>query len=208
MAWAVTAAAAITTVGGAIINRNSSKRAAAAQERSSEESIAFQTESRDLARADLAPFKEFGEDQINPLKDLLDNKGDAIRDDETFQVASEVLSDDVAQRSAARGKLGSGQTLVDLFRENALLGESLFNSEFNRRFNALNLGQASSAGQANTAITTGANVGETILQGGNAKAAGEVGKANAVSSGINNLISLAGTAGLFDKKPSSQTTTD
>ena len=207
MAWAAVAAATIATVGGAVISSKASGKASDAQNKSSEESIAFQKESRDLARADLAPFKEFGESQINPLQDLLDNKGDAIRNDETFQVASEVLSDDIAGRNAARGKLGSGETLNDLFRENALLGESLFNSDFNRRFNALNLGQASAAGQANTAVTTGANVGETLLQQGNAIAAGEVGKANAVSSGVNNLISLAGTAGLFDKKAPNQTTT-
>ena len=206
MAWALVIGGGVAA-GSAYLGNKAAGKAADAQVESSKESIAFQKESRDLARADLEPFKAFGEKQINPLQQLLDNNGDAIRGNETFQVASEVLSDDIAGRNAARGKLGSGDTVNDLFRENALLGESLFNSDFNRRFNALNLGQASAAGQANTAVTTGANVGETILQGGNARAAGEVGKANAVSSGVNNLISLAGTAGLFDKKAPNQTTT-
>jgi hypothetical protein len=199
--------AAVVTAGAAVSGAMSARKAGKAQERSARDSIAFQKESRDIARADLEPFKAFGESQINPLKDLLDNKGDSIRGNETFQVASEVLSDDIAGRNAARGKLGSGETLNDLFRENALLGESLFNSDFNRRFNALNLGQASAAGQANTAVTTGANVGETLLQKGNAEAAGKVGQANAISSGVNNLISLAGTAGLFNKAPAPTTTT-
>jgi hypothetical protein len=203
MAWIATGVA----VGTAAVGAYSANKASKQQARSADKSIEFQKESRDLARADLEPFKELGESQIEPIQDLLDNKGDAIRNNPTFGVASEVLSDDIAGRQAARGKLGSGDTLNSLFRENALLGESLFNSDFNRRFNTLNLGQASAAGQANTAVTTGANVGETLLQKGNAEAAGKVGQANAINSGVNNLISLAGTAGLFNKAPAPTTTT-
>lgn len=202
MAWAVVGAAAITVVGGAI-NSRSARKAAGAQERSSDAAIAFERESRDLARADLEPFKELGVSQINPLQELLDDQAGSIRNNETFQVASDVLSDDIAGRNAARGKLGSGDTLNDLFRENALLGESLFNNDFNRRLNTVNLGQASAAGQANTAVTTGNSIADLITGKGNATAAGEVGKANAISSGVNNLISLAGTTGIF--KPKTET---
>ena len=138
---------------------------------------------------------------------MLDDKSGAIRGNETFKVASEVLSDDIAARAAAGGKLGSGQTLVDLFRENAVLGESIFNNDFNRRFNLVNLGQASAAGQANTAVSTGNSVAELTTGIGNAQAAGKIGSSNAISSGVNNLISLAATAGAFNKAPAPTTTT-
>ncbi len=56
----------------------------------------------------------------------------ASRADQTFRDASDVVADQVSSRAAARGKLGSGNTLSDLFRENVMLREGLTQSEFDR----------------------------------------------------------------------------
>ena len=49
-----------------------------------------------------------------------------------FNEAADVVSDQVSARQAAKGKLGSGNTLVDLFRENTMLKEGLTQNEFGR----------------------------------------------------------------------------
>jgi len=52
--------------------------------------------------------------------------------DERFNEAADVVADQVSARQAAQGKLGSGNTLVDLFRENTMLKEGLTQGRYNR----------------------------------------------------------------------------
>lgn len=52
--------------------------------------------------------------------------------DERFNEAAGVVADQVSARQAAKGKLGSGNTLMDLFRENTMLKEGLTQGRYNR----------------------------------------------------------------------------
>jgi len=72
MSGIATAIVGSAVIGGVVSSR-ASKGAAAAQSGSSAESVAFQRESRDIAREDLQPFRDFGESQIQPLNNLLEN---------------------------------------------------------------------------------------------------------------------------------------
>ena len=66
----------------------------------------------------------------------------------------------------------------------------------NQLFNAVNMGQSSAAGQANTALTTGNMISDLMTQQGNAQAAGRLLALKAArQAGINNLLSLGGQAG-------------
>lgn len=56
----------------------------------------------------------------------------ASRTDQRFRDAAETVADQVSARAAARGKLDSGETLNELFRQNLMLGEGLTQSAFDR----------------------------------------------------------------------------
>lgn len=183
---------ALTGKGG----EKASRRAAEAQSESAEQAIEFQRETRDIARGDLQPFRDFGEGRLNRLNKIL-KPGYTPKG---FKGAANALGDQVSARAAARGKLGSGNTLNDLFKSNALLKNDLLNSEYNREFGAVNLGQSSAAGQANTAQAVGNNISSLLTQQGNAIASGHVGGANARSQGVNNLVGLGTMIALSDRR--------
>lgn len=177
--------------------KDAAKRAAAQQAASTDKSIALQRESRDLARADLAPFVEFGQSYIDPLQQLLTPEGqmDYLNSNPLFDLALDKTNKASLASNAARGLLNSGSTLAEL-NDNALLTAfPMLQNQTNNLFNALNIGQSSAAGQANTALTTGNAIADLTVQKGNALASGTVGAANARQQGVNNLLNLGGQLG-------------
>ena len=126
-----------------------------------------------------------------------------------FQDASRAMSRQVMSNNAAKGKLGSGNTLMDLFRENAMLGEDLKNSAFTRGLNtaqfnenALNnrfnrygsladMGFNAVNNQATLGSNAVANINNLRTGGTAANAAGLIGAQNARDAGVGNMIQLA-----------------
>jgi len=206
----------VSLVNGYLSSR-ASKKAAQAQAKSADQSIdfqresrdksiAFQRESRDLARNDLQPFREFGEGQIGPLNKLLSNPNGYLKNNKLFDTINSNSQRQIFANKAARGKLGSGGTALELQNRFLANGEGLINSQYNRLLGATSAGQNAAAGQANiaqntgasignTLLNTGASVGETLLQKGNAIAAGKVGSANAWSNAINQSVGLLSYGG-------------
>jgi len=177
--------------------KDAANKAAAQQAASTDKSIALQRESRDLARADLAPFVEFGQGYIDPLQQLLTPEGqmDYLNSNPLFDLALDKTNKASLASNAARGLLNSGSTLAEL-NDNALLTAfPMLQNQTNNLFNALNIGQSSAAGQANTALTTGNAIADLTVQKGNALASGTVGAANARQQGFNNLLNLGGQLG-------------
>ena len=129
-----------------------------------------------------------------------------------FQDASAAMTRGVTANAAARGKLGSGNTLQDLFANNAVLGDELKNSQFTRGLNFANFGEQANINRFNrygsladmgfNALTNQANLGSTAVSninnlrtgGASAQAAGLIGAQNARDQGVGNLISLASMA--------------
>lgn len=105
----------------------------------------------------------------------------------------------VNQRTATGG-VGGGNTLEALLQfgqgNAATFGDLLFNQNlasqqnaYQQLFNLASLSETAAAGQGQAALQTGAQIGQNIIGAGNAGAAGQVGVANALSGGINNLTS-------------------
>lgn len=180
---------------GGITGRNAadaSKDAAATQAASADKAIAFQEETRDLAREDLAPFKDFGASQINPLAALLTGQGQAdyLQNNPLFTAALDSINTATMNNRAARGKLGSGGTLNALQNNYLATALPFIQDQRNALFNSVNLGQSSAAGQANTALSTGNNISDLNTQRGNALASGIAGSSAATTQGANNLMNL------------------
>lgn len=129
-----------------------------------------------------------------------------------FLDASAAMTRGVTANAAARGKLGSGNTLNDLFKNNAVLGDELKNSAFTRGLNTANFAEQAKINRfnrygsladmgfnaVNNQATLGtnavANINNLRTGGASAQAAGLIGAQNARDQGVGNLISLASMA--------------
>lgn len=155
--------------------------AANIQAQSGQAAIEEARAAREQSRADLQPFAQFGLQQLTPLAQMISPQGqvDYLQNSPIFQASLRNMNEQVLNNAAVRGRLNAGDTrqrFADNFQAAAL---PLLSYQTNNLFNAAQLGQASAAGQANSALTTGANIGGTLTDIGNARAAGLVGERNA-----------------------------
>lgn len=169
------------------------KEAAATQLAATEKNIAFQEESRDLARADLAPFAEQGVSALDRVSGLISDPNkqlDFIQDNPFFKFLADDAQSRLFNNQAARGKVGTGGTALALQNSQMLLGDQLVGNQVGRELSIANLGQASAAGQAAQTNASAGRVGESILGGGNATAAGIMGASNANTQGAGSVANL------------------
>lgn len=185
----------LSKIGGAFTGSSGAKAAQSAamfQYLATQQASQQAKQASDQARADLAPYSEIGLSQALPLLEMLTPEGQAdyVENNPLFDAALESANNATLNNRAARGKLRSGGTL-DALKDNYLsTAMPLINQQQNSLFNALNLGQSSAAGQANTALTTGNNLSSMALQGGNAIASGITGRAAAHQAGATNILNL------------------
>lgn len=175
------------------------KKAAKIQARSAAEAIAFQRESRDLARADLQPFRDAGISQLSGLSSLISDPNaqlDFVQNNPFFNALASDAQSRLFSNQAARGKVGSGGTAQALQNSLLLLGQDLLNNNINQRMNLATMGQNAAAGQGTATMQAGGTISDLLTQQGNALAAGQVGAANANTQGINNLLNLGTTVGV------------
>ena len=177
---------------------DSARDASSAQVAAADKAIAFQKESRDLARKDLEPFKDAGVNALPGLTSLIQDPNaqkDFVQDNPFFKSLADESQKRIFDNGAARGKVGSGGTAEALQNSLMLLGNDLVNQSIGQRFSLANIGQSSAAGQANITTNAGNNISDLHTQSGNAQAAGIIGAENSRVGGIESLIN-AGT-GIF-----------
>jgi hypothetical protein len=121
--------------------------------------------------------------------------------DPGFQFRQEQGEQGLTRAAAAAGGLGSGKYLKDAMRFNQGLATDEFGRAYDRfnlnrdsRFNKLatmaGIGQTATNQTSAAAGAFGSQIGSNILAGGAARAAGQVGAANAINGGIGQGISL------------------
>jgi len=166
--------------------------AADTQAAAGRDAIALTRETRDIARSDLAPFRTFGQNNLGGLQDILSPQGQAdyLKNNPLFGIAMDNLNRQSNNTFLGRGKLGdaTGQLVNNAF----LAGQPLLQNQTSNLFNAVNLGQASAAGQANTSLQSGNTINDLITGIGNSQAAGLVGGANSRQQGAGNAVGLLG----------------
>lgn len=155
--------------------------AANIQAQSGQAAIEESRAAREQSRADLQPFAQFGQQQLTPLAQMISPQGqvDYLQNSPIFQASLRNMNEQVLNNAAVRGRLNAGDTrqrFADNFQAAAL---PLLSYQTNNLFNAAQLGQSSAAGQGNSTLTTSANIGGTLTDIGNARAAGLVGERNA-----------------------------
>jgi hypothetical protein len=169
--------------------------AADIQAEAGREAVGLARETRDIARADLAPFRNFGQSNIAGLQNILSPQGQAdyLRNNPLFNIAMDNLNRSSNNTFLGRGKLGDA---TDQLTKNAFLaGQPLLQQQTGNLFNAVNLGQSSAAGQANTSLQSGQSINDLITGIANSQAGGLVGGANARQGGASSFFNAFG--GLF-----------
>lgn len=171
----LTTAGAILGAGvlGASASRSASRRQASATRTASN-----QIQQADAtARRDLEPFRSLGGQALNPLIEFASTPMDD-------SVQRENIIRSVQNTGAARGKLGSGGTLLELSRQLFGMQQANRRQRFNELFDLVTLGSNAAARQATGTRGSASSMAELGLQGANARAAGDVGVASNLSNSM------------------------
>lgn len=107
-----------------------------------------------IARKDLQPFTKFGKGQIAGLEDLMANPS-SITNLPSYQFKLSEGLGAIERSKLSKGKFFSGETARDIIDYAEGLASSTYDTEWLKRFNLVNLGQSSAAGQANVSMNLG-----------------------------------------------------
>ena len=154
------------------------------------------------ARADVAPFREYGIQAGNTLSSILSGArslDDILKESSLFKFQSELGMRGINRELVARGLYGSGAGLETLARFNSQLVGEEGSRIFDRLFNVTTLGANAAARQAtNTAaagqsiaqneLTAGLGIGQARLNQGAALGSIGTGIAGAVQGGIGDYL--------------------
>ena len=187
---AVTTAAVVAagaSVAGAVNSRNAGKRAAGAARESAQLQADSAREARDQMERLNKPYLELGESAIPGLQQFIDDPTgfNYLNENPMFNAAVDYGSERIENYASAGGRLNSGGTIDQIFKNYMATGDQLVNSGFQRAMAPVQLGQSSANFQ-------GANAANLITGAGNAQAAGIVGAGNAKAAGINNAVGILG----------------
>lgn len=200
MTWGMVGGAALGVGASLYSGRKQAKaaeKAANLQAESAQKAIEAESQARDVARQDLMPFTQFGAGNLPALQQFLTPEGQAgylNENNPLFRAALANLNTQTAQQAAIRGRVGAGDTRQNYLQNWQAAALPLLQNQQNALFNAVNLGQSSAAGQANTALTSSGRISDLTTGAGAAQASGVVGAANAKAAGLQGAAQAIGTA--------------
>lgn len=190
---------------GGLLGANASRDAAGMQSDATRYASDMQDRQFQQTRADMEPWRNVGQGALYQLRDMTQPGGALMQQytgaelasDPGFQFGLEQGRNAIDQSAAGRGILFSGKTLQDLMRFGTDYGGTKFNEGFQRDMMGKQFRQGTLAGLSGTGQSTamgGAQMGmqnaqsmsDLLTSGAAARAAGTVGAANALSSGISN----------------------
>lgn len=190
MSWG-SALSAAGSIGSSLISANAAQKAADAQGDAADKSLAFYREIYNQNRADQAPYREAGYNALASMGNLLQDPSQITKTPGyDFRMGEGTKAID--RSAAARGLLGSGATGKALTRYGQDYATGEFNNTWNRLASLAGVGQTATQNTANSGNQAASGVGSSYLAGGQARASGYTGTANAVNNGIGNLLYLYG----------------
>lgn len=220
MTWGFVAVAGATVIGG-VLSSKAAGSASDAQRDASQSATAAQLQMYNQTRDDQAPWRAAGGTAIGQLSTGTQAGGEFNRNftmadfnaDPGYQFRMDQGSKALQSSAAARGGLLSGGTLksLDRYGQDYASGEygnayNRFNNDQTTRFNRLStiagLGQTSTAQTGAAGTAAAGQIGSNMIGAGNAQAAGYVGQANAVNSGISSLGNFYQQQQYLNKIPS------
>jgi hypothetical protein len=201
--------AAAAAVGGSVVSgvlgARSARKAASAQQKAAEAGISEQRRQFDITQEQMKPFREAGVSALEQQQALL-GLGTPEEQQAAFAAFAETpgqkfLRDQqeraLLRNAAAIGGLGGGNIRTALQQQAFGRAQTDIANQFAR------LGGLSGAGQQAAGLTgqfgqqTAANIANLQAAGGAARASGILGKQQAITGTIGNLMGAAGQFGMF-----------
>jgi hypothetical protein len=176
-------------IGGALIQGSAARRAARAQQSAADADRAFQIETRDLIRGDLAPFREGGLNAFNMYSDEVMGTGPTqFQRTQDYNFGLNEGINAVQAGAAARGGLFSGATMKDLNTFGQDYASTRREGWLNRLGGLADTGLNAAQMSGNASTNAAAGVSNALAAAGNARAAGAIGVGNAFNQGIGNAL--------------------
>jgi hypothetical protein len=210
---------------GAGMQANAAKSAARTQAAAADRAMQQEREMYDIARGDLAPYRELGYTALGDIENRIPFFTSQFGDEQLRQYLDPSMDfrRRLGEQTTARmlnvgGGAISGNTLRGLEEFGQNLASTEYGNAFNRfqneRTNIYNT-LANIAGMGQQSVNTGVGAGQTfaaqqtgLLTGqAAAQAAGQVGAANAISGGIGNVGNMAFLSSLMRPQPVAAATT-
>lgn len=185
---AFSAIAAGTAVAGAAAQAYSANKASKSQQSSAAEAARIQQAMYNQTRQDSAPYRQVGEQSINPLLALSGINGDPaavqaqLQQLPGYQFALTQGLKAQQNSATARGLGVSGAALKGGANFATGLADQTFGNQFNRLLGLTQLGQNAAAQTGQFGANAAGGMGNALMSGGNAAAAGY----NAMGSSIAN----------------------
>lgn len=202
--------AVIGSVVSGVVGMASANKAANAQKKAGDQQLALARETRDLTRADLAPYVQSGDlgqaAYLNTLglgaAPMVDGKQwGGYEQSPGYQMQLRQGTDSAMSAAMATGQGASGRTLQDLNAFGQGLAAQDFGN-FQNRLAALGQGGQAAAGMQANNNTNYAQMGTNALGNiGNAQSAGAIGVGNAFSDMMGNIV---GGMGMMKAKNAQQ----
>lgn len=188
-------------VGGFLQNRSAGK-VADSQAAGQDAAIAEQRAAREQMVELLAPFREFGLESMDGLRDLLFNPDAGL---EQINPVVDFLRkegfEDIQESAAAGGRLGAGGTLKDLTQFNTDLTSTIVpqlqNQRFNQLFSVLGMGQNAAAGQGSAISNTANNISGFESNIGGIRGNEAINRSNALTGALSSFSQGVGS-GMFN----------
>jgi hypothetical protein len=222
MPAAVPLAIAGAGIGGALISSNASRSAANTQANAANRASDLQMQQFQQMQQNLQPYMQLGSSTIPMLQQMLGGDRlntpfsfnptmQQLEQTPGYQFSLQQGNKALDNAMAAKGLSLSGAQLKGLDAYNTGLASQTFQQQYQNALNNFNtnygqaadqynrlsglvkLGQNSAAGVGDAGIQTASNIGNTLMGGANAQAAGQMGVAKAVNGGLSSL----GSAGML-----------
>lgn len=180
-----------STVVGALGSRSASR----SQARAADGTVAEQREAREQIRADLTPYRTAGDNALAAygfemgIGKRPDNyRGFERSQDYRFRFGEGTRA--VNALAGARGGLNSGRTLQDLTKFGQGFASTERGNYLSRLGGLADTGLNAASMQGNATSNAAAGISNALANRGNAQAAGAIGTANAINSGIGNALGV------------------
>ena len=141
----------------------------------------------------LAPYEQAGQQGLSQVGFLTDPQAqmDFAKNNPLFQLSRDMLTEDLNQSAASRGRLSSGDTLVGLQNAGVMAAQPLIDRQNQSIFDLMRYGGGMAGNMANVDMGTAQQVANLLTGGAAAEAAGVVGGQNARTAAAGNRIDLA-----------------
>ncbi len=192
-------------IGSTILGVNAAKKASKTEAQAAQDAINLQRETRDMSLANLRPFLQTGTSGLQGLQAAADQQidpnqfyGEYFQSPEYAQLNDQASRNLLANREATGGLRSTstanllGSIAPQLAQSAFARQQALQDANYNRQMGLVNVGLNAAGGSNAAAGNAASNMGNLMLQKGQAVAGGQAATAQGVGGLLNNITRMAG----------------